>query len=171
MAFRGEMTMKNSELYKGIRELLYQVAQITSCYEHKKHLLVGDRVFIDPDQFDDLVGSICKISERSQSGSINPKGYCIQCRSCKKFSGISETPITYWRCNCGCEFRKPHHAVKEVGNDNYMPTNNKIEELYRNKKKFKELFDLMFKWGWSATQIEEDALRIYRIFKKGGKDE
>lgn len=43
-----------------------------------------------------------------------------------------------------------------------------IKKLYKKDKLFKKLFDLMFiEFGWAATEIGKDCLKIYRIFKGG----
>jgi hypothetical protein len=43
---------------------------------------------------------------------------------------------------------------------------NLVKKLYNNDKKFKKLFNLMFNdFGWSATEIDQDVLAIYKIFK------
>lgn len=44
---------------------------------------------------------------------------------------------------------------------------NLVKKLYKTDKKFKKLFNLMFNdFGWAATEIDYDALRIYKIFFK-----
>lgn len=43
----------------------------------------------------------------------------------------------------------------------------KARELYCNDKIFKKLFDLMFiDFGWAATEIDKDIMKIYKIVKK-----
>lgn len=52
-----------------------------------------------------------------------------------------------------------------------MTSEKQVELLYAKNKKFKKLFDLMFNdFGWSATEIDKDSLRIYRIFKNINED-
>lgn len=46
-------------------------------------------------------------------------------------------------------------------------TSQKVRELYNKDKVFKELFNLMFiDFGWAATEIDKDILKIYKIVKK-----
>lgn len=43
----------------------------------------------------------------------------------------------------------------------------RVKELYVKDKVFKKLFNLMFMdFGWAATAIDEDILKIYKIAKK-----
>lgn len=51
-----------------------------------------------------------------------------------------------------------------------MSEDKEVKYLYKNEKKFKKLFDLMFiDFGWAATDINTDALKIWKIFKTDKK--
>lgn len=43
----------------------------------------------------------------------------------------------------------------------------KVEKLYRKNKVFRKLFDLMFDdFGWAATEINKDIMKIWNVVRK-----
>lgn len=48
-----------------------------------------------------------------------------------------------------------------------MTDEQKVEKLYKEDKIFRKLHQLMFcEFGWAATEIDKDILKIYDIVKK-----
>lgn len=66
--------------------------------------------------------------------------------------------------------RRAKKLVKEqaIGLDcGVMNESEKVRLLYAKDKIFKKLFNLMFiEFGWAATEIDKDSLKIYNIFRK-----
>jgi transketolase N-terminal domain/subunit len=59
----------------------------------------------------------------------------------------------------------PQKGIRKFMTDEQISC--KVRELYGKDKVFKKLFDLMFSdFGWAATEIDKDIMKIYKIVRK-----